>query len=94
VPLHKLLEMKDWHHYCKVDEVVTQFCGFKWVNENKPKDKKEWKAEPIEHYSRSFSKLATVTALHSADAYGLRQEYPSGGIVPGGCLSRSYLPRA
>src|SRR5436309_2056082 len=24
VPLHKLLEMKDWHHYCKVDEVVTQ----------------------------------------------------------------------
>ncbi len=72
VPLHKLLEMKDWHHYCQTKEVATQFCSFKWVNENRPKDKREWKAEPMENYSRSFSKLATVTALDSPDGYALQ----------------------
>lgn len=71
-PPHKLLEMKDWHHYCRAIEVATQFCGFKWTNENKPRDKREWKAELMEHYSKSFSKLAMITASNSADGYGLR----------------------
>ena len=74
VPLHKLLEMKDWHHYCKVQEVATQFCGFKWTNENKPRDKREWKTEPMENYSKSFSKLAIVTASDSAGGYALQHQ--------------------
>ena len=68
VPLHELVKMKDWHHYCKGEEVVTQFCGFKWINDKRPK---KWKAEPMEHYSKSFSKLATVTALDSKAGYEL-----------------------
>lgn len=28
VSLHKLLVMKDWHHYCLAPEVATQFCSF------------------------------------------------------------------
>jgi hypothetical protein len=67
VPLHELLEMGGWHHYCQSGEVATQFCSFRWVNENRPKDKKEWKAEPMENYSRSFSNLAAVAASNSVD---------------------------
>jgi hypothetical protein len=72
VPLHKLLEMKDWHHYCQLKDVATQFCGFKWTNENKRNEKREWKAEPMENYSKSFSKLAAVTDSDSASGYGLQ----------------------
>jgi len=64
VPLHKLLEMKDWHHYCQAGEISTQFCTFE-------RQGKKFKAGPNENYSRSFSKLAAVTASNSAGAFGL-----------------------
>lgn len=47
VPLHKLLTMKDWHHYCLATEVATQFCSFtrnavaeEVVKKQKQKEKK------------------------------------------------------
>src|SRR6266404_8453394 len=64
VPLHKLLEMKDWHHYCLAKEVATQFCTF-------DRSGKKFKAGPNENYSKSFSRLTMVAALDSADGYGL-----------------------
>jgi hypothetical protein len=67
VPLHKLLEMKDWHHYCKVQEVATQFCTFE-------RNSKKFKAGPNDNYSKSFSKLAIVTASNSADGYALQHQ--------------------
>lgn len=70
VPIHKLLDMKAWHHYCNAQEVATQFCGFKWTNEQKPREKREWKAEPMEQYSKAFSRLAIVTASDSTDSAG------------------------
>jgi hypothetical protein len=53
VPLHELLEMKDWHHYCQTQEVATQFCSFTRSNE-----KRKWKAEPMKNYSDSCAALA------------------------------------
>jgi hypothetical protein len=67
VPLHELLEMKDWHHYARSLEVATQFCSFSRANE-----KKEWKAEPMEHYAKSFSSLATVAASTQGEIFDLR----------------------
>lgn len=64
VPVHKLLEMKDWHHYCQANEVATQFCTFE-------RNGKKFKAGPNDNYSKSFSKLAMITASDSADGYGL-----------------------
>lgn len=64
VPLHKLLEMKDWHHYCGAKEVATQFCTFE-------RNGRKFKAGPNDNYSKSFSKLASVTASDSAGACGL-----------------------
>jgi hypothetical protein len=65
VPLHKLLEMKDWHHDCQLKDVATQFCTFE-------RNGKKFKAGPNENYSKSFSKLAAVTASDSAGGYGLQ----------------------
>jgi hypothetical protein len=65
-PLHKLLAMKDWHHYCQATEVATQFCSFTRV-----KEKPKWKAEPNENYSKSFSNLAIVAARDWEGMYGL-----------------------
>jgi hypothetical protein len=68
VPLHKLLEMKDWHHYCQTQEVATQFCSFaRAKNESKNKPKSKWKAEPMKNYADSFAALARVTAFDSLD---------------------------
>jgi len=64
VPLHKLLEMNRWHHYCQTNEVATQFCTFE-------RSGKKFKAGPNENYSRSFSKLSVVAASDSANGYGL-----------------------
>ena len=64
VPLHKLLAMKDWHYYCQAKEVATQFCTFE-------RNSKKFKAGPNDNYSKSFSKLATITASDSADGYDL-----------------------
>jgi hypothetical protein len=80
VPLHQLLAMKDWHHYCRAPEIATQFCGFtrdQAAEEQKKQEKKQkptrqdwcWKAESMEHYSKSFSDLCIVT------------EWASGGIA-------------
>jgi hypothetical protein len=63
-PLHKLLEMKDWHHYCQATEVATQFCTFVRVG-------KRWKAEPQENYSKSFSNLAVTSAKDWEGLFGL-----------------------
>lgn len=64
VPLHKLVGMKDWHHYCQATEVATQFCTFE-------RSGKKFKAGPNENYSRSFSKLAIATASDSSDVGGV-----------------------
>lgn len=53
VPLHKLLEMKNWHHYCLAKEVATQFCTFE-------RSGKKFKAVPSERCSRAFSKLGAI----------------------------------
>jgi hypothetical protein len=65
VPLHKLLEMKDWRHYCQTTEVATQFCSF-------ARDGKKWKAEPNENYSKSFSNLALTASRDSEGMFGLQ----------------------
>lgn len=67
VPLHRLLEMKKWHHYCLAKEVATQFCTFE-------RSGKKFKAGPNEIYSKSFSKLAAATAFNSGGAFGLHLE--------------------
>jgi hypothetical protein len=67
VALHELLEMRHWHHYCESREIATQFCGF-------TRAKKEWKAEPMEHYSKSFSQLATVTGTRSLSWFDLKAQ--------------------
>ena len=83
IPLHELLSMKDWHHYCQAPEVATQFCSFardqaaeeqqkKQQNDRKmplPREDWCWKAESMEHYSKSFSNLCIAT------------EWAGGGIV-------------
>src|ERR1700675_172746 len=66
VPLHKLLEMKDWHHYCQASEVATQFCTFTRTNG------KKWKAEPNDRYSKSFSNLALMATLDCEGMGGLQ----------------------
>jgi hypothetical protein len=66
VPLHKLLEMKDWHHYCAATEVATQFCSFTRANG------KRWKAEPNENYAKSFSNLAGLAARDWEGMFGLQ----------------------
>lgn len=63
-PLHKLLDMKDWHHYCQAEEVATQFCTFE-------RNGKKFKAGPNDNYSKSFSKLAVLTASDSGGGYDL-----------------------
>ena len=63
-PLHKLLDMKDWHHYCQAEEVATQFCTFE-------RNGKKFKAGPNDNYSKSFSKLAVLTASDSDGGYDL-----------------------
>lgn len=63
IPLHSLLEMKAWHHYCLAKEVATQFCTFE-------RSGKKFKAGPNENYSRSLSKLAAITASNSVGAFG------------------------
>lgn len=70
-PLGSLLGMKEWHHYCQTNEVATQFCGFKWTNENKPREKREWKTEPMNNYSKSFADVALMAAVDSDGAFGL-----------------------
>jgi hypothetical protein len=55
VPLHRLLEMSDWHHYCTENEIATQFCGFNRAG-------KGWKAELVENYAKGFDNLCVVTA--------------------------------
>lgn len=65
VPLHELLEMNNWHHYTQRLDVATQFCSFARANEKKP-----WKAEPMDHYAGSFSRLAMVAAS-PGDAFDL-----------------------
>lgn len=67
VPLHKLLEMKNWHHYCRATEVATQFCSFTRANE-----KKKWKAEPNENYAKSFSNLALTATRDCEGMFGLQ----------------------
>lgn len=57
IPLHRLLDMKDWHHYCRTPEIATQFCTFT------RKGKHSWKAEPNESYTKSFSNLGLL-AIH------------------------------
>ena len=64
IPLHKLLEMQNWHHYCASREVATQFCSFN-------RNGKKWKAEPNENYSKSFSNLAAASARDWEGAFGL-----------------------
>ena len=66
VPLHKLLEMKNWHHYCQASEVATQFCGFTRGNN------KKWKAEPNERYSKSLSNLALMATFDWEGMFGLQ----------------------
>jgi len=66
IPLHKLLEMNDWHHYCATTEVAVQFCSF-----TRPNKKKNWKAEPNENYSKSFSNLAVMAAQDWEGMFGL-----------------------
>src|SRR5207245_508690 len=68
VPLHKLLEMEDWHHYCRETEVATQFCSFK------RETGKKWKAEPNENYAKSFSNLALTVAGDWEGMFGLELE--------------------
>jgi hypothetical protein len=66
IPLQRLLEMKNWHHYCTVSEVATQFCSFARATE-----KKRWKAEPNENYTKSFSNLAAMAARDWEGMFGL-----------------------
>jgi hypothetical protein len=75
IPMHKLLVMKDWHHYCAVEWVATQFCGFsrdsaseesskqKGTNRKLPLPRVEWrwKTDSMENYSKSFGNLCIVT---------------------------------
>jgi len=63
-PLHKLLDMKDWYHFCPAEEVATQFCTFE-------RNGKKFKAGPNDNYSESFSKLAVLTASDSDGGYDL-----------------------
>jgi hypothetical protein len=65
VPLHRLLEMKDWHHYCSATEIATQFCSFARDG------KKKLKAEPNENYSKSFANLAVTASRDSEGMFGL-----------------------
>jgi hypothetical protein len=66
-PLCKLLGMNEWHHYCHVSEVATQFCGF-----TRPNEKKKWKADPMGQYSSSFSNVAVLAAVDAEGAFGLQ----------------------
>lgn len=67
VPLHKLLEMKDWHHYCSATEFATQFCSFA-----RAKEGKKWNAGPHENYSKSFSNLTATAARDWEGMFGLQ----------------------
>lgn len=82
VPLHKLLKMKDWHHYCQVQEVATQFCTFE-------RNDKKLKAGPNENYSKSFSRLAVITASDSTGRCGLHLNN-----IKCKCLTRSRFSQA
>lgn len=62
VPMRKLLQMKDWHHYCRAKEVATQFCTFE-------RSGKKWKAGPNKNYSDSFSKIAVMAVLDIGGGY-------------------------
>jgi len=62
VPMRKLLQMKDWHHYCQVQEVATQFCTFE-------RSGKKWKAGPNRNYSASFSKISLMASLDIDGGY-------------------------
>jgi hypothetical protein len=67
IPLHRLLDVKDWHHYFEEAEVATQFCSFARANE-----KKKWKAEPMKNYSESFSALALATLVDRGGSPNVR----------------------
>lgn len=83
VALHKLLEMKDWHHYCGTHEVATQFCTFSRPEEQQEEKKKtlrnrwKWKAskpEDMKHYRQSFSDLCAVVEHEGLSAGSLDEE--------------------
>ncbi len=67
--LHTLVEMKDWHHYCRTPEVATQFCSFTGIPREKRKGKDKWKAEPMNNYSKSFADIALMAAMDSEGAF-------------------------
>ncbi|MDX2268664.1 MAG: hypothetical protein NW208_11200 [Bryobacter sp.] len=75
--LRELLAFKEWHHYCKAPEVATQFCSFTLTGEKAnnctaPKKARNCKAEAMEHYSKSFAKLAAVAAADAQQPFGLK----------------------
>lgn len=88
VPLHQLLSMRDWHHYCQASEIATQFCGFnrdqgaeeqqrKQQSDRKvplPREDWRWKHETMEQYSKSFSNLCVATEWASRDIVDLSQQ--------------------
>lgn len=88
VALHKLLAMKDWHHYCQATEVATQFCSFARDStaeeplKQKRKDRKQplpredwrWKTEAMENYSKSFSSLCVALATAGAGSVDVKQK--------------------
>jgi Protein of unknown function (DUF2934) len=79
VPLHRLIEMKTWHHYCTARQpLATHFCGFvrdedaenkkrQGQDKKKPLDRRDWcwKADDMKQYAQSFTRLALATVLDS-----------------------------
>ena len=87
VPLHKLIGMKDWHHYCAAPDVGTQFCSFSRDNSAEEKKRQArngkppleradwcWKAESMEQYSKSFSSLCIAVAMAGVGSFGTKQQ--------------------
>jgi hypothetical protein len=87
VPLHRLISMKDWHHYCEAQEIGTQFCSF--LRDNSAEEKKRqakqngrpplprqdwcWKPESMEQYSKSFGSLCVATEGSGVGSFDPRQ---------------------
>jgi hypothetical protein len=65
VPLQELMDMKEWHHYCQVKEVATQFCGFTGTGT-------KWKAGPMNNYSKSFADIVLMAALDHSGLFNLQ----------------------
>lgn len=65
--LADLLKMDEWHHYCHEQEIATQFCSFS-------RQGKKWKAEAMNHYSKSFADVALMAATDPESGFNLNAQ--------------------